>query len=173
VVFIGDNGAAQLRGKGTLYEFGVRVPLLVRWPGRVKPGGATTELISGEDLAPTFLAAAGVPVPRTMTGRSFLPLLRGQPLVGRTHAFAERGAHGSGLPTGAAPFDLGRVVIGKTHKLIYLAGTPATETIEGELKAALQEWMILERDFLPLPLPPGASGPARAGRMPRARAARR
>ena len=40
-LMMGDNGAAQLRGKGTLYEFGVRVPLLVRWPGVVKPGAAT------------------------------------------------------------------------------------------------------------------------------------
>ena len=34
VAFMGDNGASQLRGKGTLYEFGIHVPLLVRWPGR-------------------------------------------------------------------------------------------------------------------------------------------
>ncbi|HEU0006562.1 MAG TPA: sulfatase-like hydrolase/transferase, partial [Terriglobia bacterium] len=32
VVFMGDNGAAQFRGKGTLYEYGLNVPLLVRWP---------------------------------------------------------------------------------------------------------------------------------------------
>jgi len=38
VVFMGDNGASQFRGKGTLYEFGVRVPLIVRWPGKVKAG---------------------------------------------------------------------------------------------------------------------------------------
>jgi N-sulfoglucosamine sulfohydrolase len=58
VVFMGDNGAAQFRGKGTLYEYGVNVPLLVRWPGKVKPN-VSDELISGEDLAPTFLEACG------------------------------------------------------------------------------------------------------------------
>ena len=41
VAMMGDNGCSQLRGKGTLYEFGVKVPLLVRWPGRVKPGGTS------------------------------------------------------------------------------------------------------------------------------------
>jgi arylsulfatase A-like enzyme len=94
VAFMGDNGASQLRGKGTLYEFGVHVPLIVRWPGQVKPGSATGALVSGEDLAPTFLEAGGAAVPKAMTGRSFLKLLRGEPFAGRKYVFAERGAHG-------------------------------------------------------------------------------
>ncbi|MBM4050887.1 MAG: sulfatase, partial [Planctomycetes bacterium] len=121
VAFMGDNGASQLRGKGTLYEFGVHVPLIVRWPGKVKPGSATSDLISGEDLAPTFLEAAGVPAPKDMTGRSFLKRLRGEPFEGRKYVFAERGPHGSGLPTNSAAFDLGRCVLTKTHKLIFNA----------------------------------------------------
>ena len=216
VVFMGDNGASQLRGKGTLYEFGIHVPLIIRWPGVVKPGTATDQLISGEDLAPTFLEASGVAVPGEMTGRSFVPILKGQTTTGRTHIFAERGAHGSGLPTGSSPFDLGRCVVTRTHKLIYnalwqlpytpvdfagdsfwkdlqsrheagtlapessrllfaehrpmfelfdleadpdelinLAGKPEAAAIEVDLKARLQEWMILQRDFVPLPVPPG------------------
>ena len=43
-----------------------------RWPGVIKPGSASVELISGEDLAPTYLEAAGVAVPKEMTGKSFL-----------------------------------------------------------------------------------------------------
>ncbi|HEX4149234.1 MAG TPA: sulfatase [Pirellulales bacterium] len=121
VAFMGDNGASQLRGKGTLYEFGIHVPLLVRWPGHVRAGSHSGELISGEDLAPTFLQAAGLDVPRDMTGRSFLDLLLGQPYEPRTYVFAERGAHGSGLPTNSAAFDLGRAIVSKTHKLIYNA----------------------------------------------------
>ena len=121
VAFMGDNGSSQLRGKGTLYEFGVHVPLIVRWPGVVKPGSATSELISGEDLAPTFLEAAGVSAPPEMTGRSFVKLLSGEPFGGREYVFAERGAHGQGLPTNSANFDLGRTVIGKRYKLIYTA----------------------------------------------------
>ncbi|MBI2950057.1 MAG: sulfatase [Verrucomicrobia bacterium] len=215
VVFMGDNGASQFRGKGTLYEFGVRVPLIARWPGHVKPGSTTAELISGEDLAPTFLQAVGVAAANEMTGRSFLKLLAGQPVESRKYVFAERGAHGSGLPNNSAAFDLGRCVITKTHKLIYTAlwqlpywpvdfagdafwkelqqmhqdgkldskldrlyfsparpmfelydlvndpnefnnliGKPEAADIQGELKAALQEWMILQRDYLPLPVPP-------------------
>ncbi len=214
VVFAGDNGASQFRGKGTLYEYGVRVPLIVRWPGKVKAGAVSKELISGEDLAPTFLEACGLkPLPE-MTGRSFLKLLRGEPHTGRRYVFAERGAHGSGLPNGTAPFDLGRVVIGQRYKLIYnalwqlpyqpvdfkgaafwkelqqmhkdgklpaemsrlyfsptrpmfelfdleadpsefknLINSPEHAGVARELKAALQEWMIMERDYLPLPVP--------------------
>ena len=120
VLFQGDNGAAQWRGKGTLYEFGIRVPLLVRWPGAAK-AGATAELVSGEDLAPTLLEACGEKPPKEMTGKSFAPLLRGEAFAGRKFVFAERGAHGQGLPGRSSAFDLGRVVVSKTHKLVYNA----------------------------------------------------
>ena len=215
VAFMGDNGCSQFRGKGTLFEFGIHVPLLVRWPGKVKPGSSSDELISGEDIAPTFLEAAGLPVPPEMTGKSFVKLLRGEPFEARPFVFAERGAHGSNLPGNSADFDLGRVVVSKTHKLIYnamghlpywpvdfakddlwnelvtmheagkleakseklyfapkrpmfelydltndpgefhnVAGDVNAVSYERELKAAMQEWMMLQRDFLPLPVPP-------------------
>ena len=56
-----------------------------------------------------------------MTGRSFCSLLRGEPFDGRKYVFAERGAHGSGLPQNSAAFDLGRCVVSTRHKLIYNA----------------------------------------------------
>ena len=93
----------------------------MRWPGKVKPGATTAELVSGEDVGPTFLAAAGVDAPKEMTGRSFLGLLTGGKYEPREYVFAQRGAHGSGLPTNSALFDLGRCVVGKKHKLIYNA----------------------------------------------------
>jgi arylsulfatase A-like enzyme len=121
VVFIGDNGAALFRGKGTLYELGIRVPLIVRWPGVVKPGSVSDELISGEDLAPTMLEATGGKPLSAMTGKSFLPLLRGEKFVGREMVFAERGAHGDPLPSNTSCLDLSRCVVTPTHKLIYNA----------------------------------------------------
>ncbi|HKB01876.1 MAG TPA: sulfatase, partial [Gemmataceae bacterium] len=212
VLFLGDNGAAQWRGKGTLYEFGIRVPLLVRWPGVTKGVTVSGDLVSGEDLAPTVLEACGQKPLKEMTGKSFAPLLRGDKFEGRKYVFAERGAHGQGLPGTSSAFDLGRVVVSKTHKFVYnatfhlpyhgvdfgntdmfkevrelakekklpdplnalydgrarllfelfdlvndpnefvnLAGKPEASAIETELRAALVEWMVLERDFLPLP----------------------
>src|SRR5262249_30887966 len=66
--------------------------------------------------------AAGVAVPGAMTGKSFVKLLRGDPsYADREYVFADRGAHGQGLPTNSANFDLGRCVIGKRYKFIYTA----------------------------------------------------
>ena len=99
-----------------------RVPLLVRWPGVVKPGGESRALLSGEDLAPTFLAAAGVAAPSRMTGVNFLPLLEGRPFVSRKYVFTERGPHGSAPVTvnmKNSGYDLSRAVRTERYKFIY------------------------------------------------------
>jgi N-sulfoglucosamine sulfohydrolase len=119
VLFMGDNGASQFRGKGTLNEFGIRVPLIIRWPGVVKPSSTSDKLLSGEDLAPTLLQAAGLHPAENLTGVSFLPLLRGESFEGRKSIISERGPHGSGLPRGSSPFDLGRAIVTEQWKLIY------------------------------------------------------
>ena len=123
VIFAGDNGAALPHGKGSLYDPGSNVPLLIRWPGVVDPGGESRALLSGEDLAPTLLAAAGVAVPARMTGESFLPLLKGEAHTPRKHIFVERGPHGSGaavsVDMGSNVYDLSRAVRGDRYKLIY------------------------------------------------------
>ena len=216
VMFLGDNGYAFPHGKGSLYDPGLNTPLLVRWPGKIKPGGHSSQLISGEDVAPTMLEAAGAPIPKQMTGRSFLKLLLGQPFKGRKYIFAERGPHGQATfneNTKASAFDQSRCVRSDRYKLIYnctpyqiyapvdsagdpywrqivslheqgklapefdhayfthprpiyelfdlekdpgelnnLAGKPEYKQIEKELKEALQEKMIVDYDYLPLPL---------------------
>jgi N-sulfoglucosamine sulfohydrolase len=121
VLLIGDNGGAVFRGKGTLYERGIRVPLIVRWPGKVKPGTTSHELISGEDLAPTMLDALGMTPPKEITGKSFLPVLLGKPHQGRKELFSTRSAHGDPLPSNSSCFDLVRCIVTPTHKLIYNA----------------------------------------------------
>jgi len=69
VVFWGDHGRGLPRGKRWLYDSGTRVPLIVRWPGRVKAGSVREDLISLLDLGPTMLAAAGAKIPDYMQGR--------------------------------------------------------------------------------------------------------
>jgi N-sulfoglucosamine sulfohydrolase len=215
IVFMGDNGGALLRGKGTLYDCGIHVPLLVRWPGKIKPGTKSDIQVSGEDIEPTILSAAGVQPDDQMTGKSFLPALLGNEVAIRDFVFAVRGAHGSGLPGTTDAFDLSRVVFNKKYKLIYnplfqfpyrpvdfagngfwqelvqlnrenklekrfsgttlftdqrpmfelfdlqkdpgefinLSGNTEFITIEHQMKAALQRWMIIYRDMIPLPIP--------------------
>ena len=122
VIFMGDNGASQLRGKGTLNEWGIHVPLIVRYPGVVKPGSATSSLVTGEDLAPTLLQAIGVELPKNLTGVSLLPLLRDPASKPpREQVISERGPHASSLPRNSASFDLGRVIVTDRYKLIYNA----------------------------------------------------
>ncbi len=94
VVFTSDNGGlatsgmptklpatnnAPLReGKGYLYEGGIRVPLIVRWPARVTPGSTCDVPTSTIDLLPTICAACNVEVPQPIDGTSLLPLLAGE-----------------------------------------------------------------------------------------------
>jgi arylsulfatase A-like enzyme len=57
-----DGGVTPFHGeKGTTYEGGMRVPMVVRWPGVIKPGTVNNDIISQEDWMPTLLAAAGDP----------------------------------------------------------------------------------------------------------------
>ena len=72
VFFYGDHGWGLPRGKRWVYDSGLRVPLLVRWPGRIEPGTVRSDLVSFIDFAPTLLSLAGVAVPAHMQGRVFL-----------------------------------------------------------------------------------------------------
>lgn len=76
IVVTSDHGMPFPRVKGQIYEDGFHIPLAVRW-GKNIPGGRVVEdFINTRDFAPTFLEAAGVPRPATMTGRSFLNILK-------------------------------------------------------------------------------------------------
>lgn len=95
VVVTSDNGMPFPRAKATLYDAGTHMPLAIRWPQRVKAGSKIDAFVSLTDLAPTFLQAAGIPVPDGMTGTSLLPLLdrRGAAPDGRDRVFIERERH--------------------------------------------------------------------------------
>jgi len=92
VVYLGDHGADMLRGKRTCYEGGVRVPLLLRWPGHVKPQ-TRDELVSTIDLMPTLLAAAGAAPVSGLPGRRLQPLFDSGPVAWRSHLFTEYHTH--------------------------------------------------------------------------------
>jgi arylsulfatase A len=88
VVFTSDNGAhpefsanGPLRGsKWNVYEAGIRVPWIVRWPGRVPAGVTNDARFIGTDLLPTFAAATGTALPKgvTLDGRNVLPIWLGK-----------------------------------------------------------------------------------------------
>lgn len=89
VVYMGDHGADMLRGKRTCFEGGLRIPLIMRWPGRIAPGGVRRELVSSIDLLPTFLDVAGQPAVAELPGRSLVSLFGPGSPPWREHLFAE------------------------------------------------------------------------------------
>jgi N-sulfoglucosamine sulfohydrolase len=96
VVYIGDHGAQFPRGKVSVYEAALRIPLIVRWPGRARAGSVRNELVSAVDILPTLLEAAGVEIPPTLSGRPLTPLLAGGEVEWRRYIY--------GFTTGSYPF---------------------------------------------------------------------
>lgn len=94
VILISDNGAFMLPQRGlevasnaplrdggtTCYEGGVRMPAVFRWPGKIKPGTESKEMLSHLDVLPLCLAAVGLPLPedRVLDGCNPLPALTGK-----------------------------------------------------------------------------------------------
>ncbi len=98
VVFTSDNGGLHVpelkddppthntpyrAGKGFLYDGGIRVPLIVRWPGVVKPASVTEEPAISTDWTPTFLAACGLKPDDPLDGVNLLPVLRHEKVASR------------------------------------------------------------------------------------------
>jgi arylsulfatase A-like enzyme len=101
VLFMSDNGGsgnggnAPLRGsKSTLWEGGLRVPFILRWPGKVPAGKVTDEFLTTLEIVPTLLAATGAAAPTqvTLDGFDMLPVLRGEKPSARTEMFWQRRA---------------------------------------------------------------------------------
>ncbi len=108
VIFSSDNGTTYSRGtdasyfnsvgnlrglKGSVFEGGIRVPMIVRWPDNIAPGSSTDHVSAFWDVLPTIAEITGATVPDGVDGASFLPTLRGtaqnagSPLYWEYHAF--------------------------------------------------------------------------------------
>jgi len=93
-VFSSDHGAQLPFGKWNLYEAGVRVPLIVSWPGRIEPGSKSDAMVSWIDILPTCLEAAGGQPPKDLSGRSFLNVLLGKTDRARDRVFLTHSGDG-------------------------------------------------------------------------------
>jgi len=74
-IYASDQGPSLPRAKWNLYDAGIRMPFIVRWLGRVKPGSVTKSLASSVDILPTFIDIAGGSPVKGLHGKSFLPTL--------------------------------------------------------------------------------------------------
>lgn len=106
VIFTSDHG--EMLGdhyrwrKSVPYEPSARIPLLVRAPSRfgIQPGAVLDQPVCLEDVLPTCLDFAGVPLPEEVEGRSLLPLLRGESVAWRSHLHIEHAPHHHTLTDG-------------------------------------------------------------------------
>jgi len=115
VMAVSEQGSAFPFAKWTCFELGLTSGLIARWPGKVKPASGTGALVEYCDVAPTFLDAAGLPIPTTMDGKSFLPVLLGQQAEHKTYTF---GLHTTrGIINGSETFGI-RSCGTKTHRYI-------------------------------------------------------
>ena len=174
--FLGDHG---MYDKRFMYEESLRMPFIVRWPAGIKQGTNSDAIGLNVDFAPTFLDAAGLPVPADMQGRSLLPVLRGQtPADWRTSMYY-RYYHDPGHHNTRAHYGVRTA----THKLIYfwkkdqwelfdlkndpselhnLYGQPGHEQVTEKLKTELQRVKRAMKDEDQLAdeqLPSGVDGP--------------
>ena len=112
VIFTTDHGYAMPRAKCSLYDPGIAVAYMLRWPARTGWHGGLVrdEMISNIDYLPTLLDLLGIPIPHNVQGRSFAPLLDGAPYTPRDEIFAEISHHDYYSPR--------RCIRTETHKLI-------------------------------------------------------
>ena len=197
VIFTSDNGGhgpvtsnAPLRGaKGMLYEGGIRVPMAVRWPGRVQPGSRSETPVIGTDLYPTLLALAGADQPsdQPVDGVSLEPLLTGsgrlapRPLFWHFPAYLEatRDIPGPWRTTPASAvragrhkllefFEGGRLELydlaedlGETHDL-----ASSRPEVAAELHHMLVQWRESIEAFVPVEVNPLYEEPRATSNLP-------
>ncbi len=108
IFLIGDNGRCHIRGKQFLYDPGLQVPLIIRWPGKVTPGQVNTDLVQTIDITATILDVAGVDPGYKLHGKNLFDEESGD----RKYIFAARGRMG-------LTHDAMRTVRSKKYKLIH------------------------------------------------------
>ncbi len=108
VFIIGDHGRCHIRGKQFLYDGGVHIPLLVRWPGTIEPGQVRDELVQSIDISATILKVAGAKPKHELHGKN----LFGSEVKQREYIFAARDKMDD-------THDAMRMVRSKKYKLIH------------------------------------------------------
>jgi N-sulfoglucosamine sulfohydrolase len=93
ILFLSDNGQPFPRAKTTLYDSGIRTPLLARWPAKIRAGGSCASLVSTVDFAPTLLRLAGIAPLTTFQGVDVSPLFTDPNRAVRPYVFAEQNWH--------------------------------------------------------------------------------
>ena len=185
VIFTSDNGGLLLRngnfiraswnhplreGKGTLYEGGLRIPAMVRWPGTIGSGRISEEIIISTDIYPTVAALAGVSINHEIEGNSLLPHLVRSESLDRETLYWHYPHYHIGMPGGAVRdgdfklieyYETGEIElynlqddIGESHNLT----SELPERAE-EMRQLLHDWREKNQAQMPTPNPEYNPGP--------------
>jgi arylsulfatase A-like enzyme len=179
VIFTSDNGGLLLRkgnfiraswnhplreGKGTLYEGGLRIPAMVRWPGTIEAGRISEEMIISTDIYPTIAELAGIAVDHEIEGLSLLPHLLRSEMLERETLYWHYPHYHLGMPGGAIRdgdfklieyFETGEVELYNLRDDLQETRNLAAEFPEKaeELRQKLQRWREVNRANMPTPNP--------------------
>jgi len=115
VMVVSEQGNAFPFAKWTCYDHGLQSAMVVRWPGRVKPGAVSDAMVEYVDVAPTFIDTAGGKPVAGLDGKSFLPVLVGEAKRHKEHVFGIMTTRG--INNGTDAFAI-RSVRGERYKLI-------------------------------------------------------
>jgi N-sulfoglucosamine sulfohydrolase len=141
VIFLSDNGIPFPGAKTTLYDPGLRLPLIVRAPGQKRQGVVSQALVSWVDVAPTVLDWAGVQAPPALPGRSFLPILERERPDGWDEVF---GSHQCHEVTMYYPM---RMIRTRTHKYILNLAPTLEYPTAADLYASPTWQAVLKNDL--------------------------
>ena len=155
VIFTNDNGGEWLSNGGplfnrkwTVWEGGIRVPAIVKWPGRIRPGTVSDQPVVTFDWSASIVAAAGAPVPSQYEGMNVLPILEGRAAKAE-RTFFWRSAPNSNRTQQAVRQGDWKLVVDANHMLLFNLHDDIGERrdmtaqhtdIVRRLRALLTEW---------------------------------
>jgi N-sulfoglucosamine sulfohydrolase len=136
VIFLSDNGMGAPGAKNNLYHYGIRTPIIMRWPKKIKEGVIDEKsIVSSIDLVPTILDAAGLPSLEEIEGKSIIDVILGKSAqTNREYAYASSNYYANSKPEWFFPH---RAIIDKSFCYIFNSYVVRSE---GK-KAKINEWM--------------------------------
>ena len=116
VVVVSEQGSMYPFAKWTCYDAGLQSAMLVRWPGKVKPGTVNDALVEYIDVTPTFIEAAGGDIPEVLQGKSMVGLFQGKSMKHKKYVYGAMTTRG--IINGSTHYGI-RSIRSKQYKLIW------------------------------------------------------
>jgi N-sulfoglucosamine sulfohydrolase len=142
-IYASDQGAEWPHCKWTVYDTGLRVPFLVRWPGKVRAGAVCDALVSLVDVTPTFIDLAGGPPTRGLDGRSFKDVLLGHATKFRDAIYATHTGDGemNRFPQRCVRGDRYKYVLNLNPEVTWTTHFTKVPGIPGSHKEVWDSWV--------------------------------